>query len=63
MYHTVLYPVHTTLRIGALVEWTSIHEQYTLKGSAVGHHLAARDILILFARDYPKWFCGCGSLE
>ena len=33
MHHTVFYPVPTTLRIGALVEWTSIHEQYTLEGT------------------------------
>ena len=37
MHHTVFYPVPTTLRIGALVEWTSIHEQYTLEGGAVEH--------------------------
>ena len=47
MHHTVFYLVPTTLRIGALVEWTSIHEQYTLEGSVV-ENLAARDILTLF---------------
>ena len=45
MHRTVLYPVPTTLRIGALVEWTSIYEQYTFENSAVEHHTFQQHVM------------------